>query len=295
VKQLFAGTFTNQQVLASTLTALAVSAFGLWRMKMTGFAWTTAALATASYLSVLLCLNWLDRAPEIQALWCLPLAAMEPVALALERRGRVRWTMPFCLVALVAVVGGLDAMAWNGPTLTMMGVTAARWPYFDADRQMAFSFVLNGLLFLALMLVTERSASLDLRRASRLLEVLAIIHTLSALFLNAQQHRNDPHVRSDVGFYLASALLFAVLAPIRSRWRLLAGGLAGCGLGSYLLVDLGLVDRTEFILGLGFAGLAVALGTFVYVRHRSRAEARAAPRAGTVWRKLAHRRQAAGT
>jgi len=34
--------------------------------------------------------NWLDKRPEIQALWCLPLAAMEPVALALERRGRER-------------------------------------------------------------------------------------------------------------------------------------------------------------------------------------------------------------
>jgi hypothetical protein len=73
----------------------------------------------------------------------------------------------------------------------------------------------------------------------------------------------------DVWLYLAAAAVFMVLAPFRSRWRLLVGGLAGCGLGSYLLVELGIVDRKPFIIGLGFAGLLIALGTFAYVRRRS--------------------------
>ena len=59
-------------MLAASLTALAVSVFGLRRLKMTGFAWTTAALAATSYLSLLLLFNWLEQKPEIQALWCLP-------------------------------------------------------------------------------------------------------------------------------------------------------------------------------------------------------------------------------
>ena len=116
---------------------------------------------------------------------------MEPVALILERKGRVRWTLPFHLVALVALVGGLDVIALNGPTLENAGreraraglilTTAAWW---------RFPLVLNGMLFLALMLLTERSASLDLRRAGKLLEMLAIVHTLSALFINAMNHRD---------------------------------------------------------------------------------------------------------
>lgn len=269
VKQLFPGTFTNQQVFAASLMALAVSISSLWRMKMTGFAWTTATLCATSYISLLMLFNWLDKKPETQALWCLPLAAMEPIALTLERRGRVRWTAPFHLVALLAVVVGLDVIALNGPTLKMLGIESARWPYFDGQRLDSFSIVLNGCLFLVLMLLTERSPSLDLRRASKLLEILAIIHTLSALFVNAANHRNDPHVRVDVWLYLAAAAVFLVLAPFRSRWRLLVGGLAGCGLGSYLLVDLGLVDRKPFIIGLGFIGLLVALGTFAYVRRRA--------------------------
>ena len=274
VKQLFAGTFTNQQVFAASLLALAVSASSLWRMKMTGFAWTTATLAATSYVSLLLMFDWLSKKPETQALWCLPLALMEPIGLALERHGRVRWTAPFHLVALLAVVVGLDIIALNGPTLKMLGLETGLWNYFDKSRLDALSIVLNGLLFLTLMLVTERSRSLDLRRASKLLEILAILHTLSALFANALDHRADAYVRVDVWLYLGAAALFMVLAPFRSRWRLLVGGLAGCGLGSYLLVDLHLVDRKPFIIGLGFIGLLVALSTFVYVRRRSMANRR---------------------
>jgi len=269
VKQLFPGTFTNQQVFAASLMALAVSALSLWRMKMTGFAWTTATLAATSYVSLLLLFDWLNQKLEIQAFWCLPLALMEPIALVLEKKGRVRWTPPFHLVAGLALVAGLDIIALNGPTLKMLGLDIGRWNYFDKDRLDALSIVLNGLLFLTLMLVTERSKSLDLRRASKLLEILAILHTLSALFANALNHRTDAHVRVDVWLYLGATALFMILAPFRSRWRLLVGGLAGCGLGSYLVVELHLVDRKPFIIGLGFVGLLVAFGTFVYVRRRS--------------------------
>ena len=96
--------------------------------------------------------------------------------------------------------------------------------------------------------------------------MLAILHTISALFDNALEHRDNPLVRYDVWIYLAAALFFAVLAPFRSRWRMLVGGLFACGLGSYLLVDLGLVARKPFVIGLGIVGLTVALGTIAYVR-----------------------------
>ena len=134
VTQLFAGVFTNQQVLAASLAAMVLSGFGLRRLKMTGFAWTTAALGTMSYLALLMLFNWLDRKPEAKALWCLPLVCAEGFALRLETKGRVRWTLPFHLVALFALVGGLDPIAWNGPTLQMMGISGHRWPYFDDQR-----------------------------------------------------------------------------------------------------------------------------------------------------------------
>jgi hypothetical protein len=129
---------------------------------------------------------------------------------------------------------------------------------------------MNGLLFLGLMLWTEKSNSLDLRRASKLLEVLALVHVLTALFVNAELHRDKPLLRIDVSLYLCAAVLFVVLAPFRSRWRMLVGGLAGCGLGSYLLVDLKIVARKPFVIGLGLAGLLVAFGTFAFMQRRQR-------------------------
>jgi serine/threonine protein kinase len=274
IAQLFPNTFTNQQVLVASVTAFCVSVFGLWRFKMTGFAWTTATLAVTSYLSVLLLFNWLQRAPETMALWCLPLGAMELVALAFERARRVRWTMPFHLIAIGALVAGLDVMALSGPTLDMLGLSRGAWGYFDAQRLQAFSIVLNGMVFLGLMLVGERARSLDLRRASKWLEVLALLHTVSALFTNALAHREDAMVRYDVWIYLVFAFFFVVLAPFRSRWRMLVGGLLGCGLGSFLLVDLGLVARKPFIVGLGLVGLAVALGALIYGRWSARKQGR---------------------
>jgi hypothetical protein len=71
--------------------------------------------------------------------------------------------------------------------------------------------------------------------------------------------------------------LFAVLAPFRSRWRLLVGGLGGLGMGSYLLVELGLVARIPFVVGLGLAGLTASLSTFAYVRRRQNAPRNVGP------------------
>jgi hypothetical protein len=271
VKQLL-DDFTNQQVLAACVVALVVSVLGLARLKMTGFAWTTAVLGAASYLGVLLQLNWLEQKPEIQALWCLPLAAIDPVGLAFERAGRVRWTLPFHLVSLLALVAGLDVMAGNHerPTLQLLGITQQRWPYFDDDRQLYLSIVLNGALFLALMLLTERASSLDLRRGSKVLEIIGILHTLGPLFLNAHEHHGKPYAGIDVTLYLIVAIAFLATAPWRSRWRLLVGGLAGLGFGSYLLVDLSLVAKKPFVVWLGTAGFVLAVCTYAYLRRAAR-------------------------
>jgi len=275
VKQLL-DDFTNQQVLAASVIALLVSILGLARLKMTGFAWTTAVLGIASYMGVLLQFNWLEQKPEIQALWCLPLAAIDPVALAFERVGRVRWTLPFHLVSLLALVVGLDVMAGNHdrPTLQLLGVTHERWAYFDDDRQLYLSIVLNGALFLVLMLLTERAPSLDLRRGSKVLEIIGILHTLGPLFANAYEHRGKPFAGIDVTLYLIAAMAFLATAPWRSRWRLLVGGLAGMGFGSYLLIHLDLVAKKPFVVWLGAAGFAIAVFTYAYLRRAARPRGR---------------------
>ena len=60
-------------------------------------------------------------------------------------------------------------------------------------------------------------------------------------------------------------LLLLVLGPWRSRWRMLVGALSGLALGSYLLIDLNLVPKKPFILGLGAIGLITALVAYAYL------------------------------
>jgi serine/threonine protein kinase len=265
VQQLFKETFTNTQVLTSCFTALVLSIVALARLRMTGFAWTTCLLGVLAYIGVLLQFNWLSRDPEIRALWMLPLVTFAFVALAVEKVGRVRWALPFHLVAIVVMIVALDCMAEAGPTFAMLGMDKSISALLTSERQKFFSYALNGVLFLLLMLVTENARSLDLRRGSRVFEAAAILHLLGALYANAQAHKTDPHVRLDVGLYLGAVLLFLVLGPWRSRWRMLMGALGGVALGSYLLIDLNLVPKKPFVLSLGAAGLIVALVAYIYL------------------------------
>jgi serine/threonine protein kinase len=264
-KQLFADTFTNQQLLAACLTGLALSAFALARLRMTGFAWTTCVLGAATYVSALLQFNWLGQKPEIQALWLLPLVSFAGIALVFERAGRVRWALPFHLVALLVLVVALDVMAASGPTLAMLGLNEGFSPFLNPSRQKFLSVALNGAVFLALMFLTENARSLDLRRGSRVLEVLAILHLLGGLYANAQEQRADSRVIVDVSLYIGAVLVFLALGPWRSRWRMLVGALSGVALGSYLLLDLNLVPRKPFILALGSIGLVTALVAYAYL------------------------------
>ncbi len=272
VGQLLGDAFTNQQILASCLVATLLSAGALARLRMTGFAWTTAVLGTATYGAVLLNFGWLDWPPHRQALGCLPLVAAEVVALGFERAGRVRWSLPFHLLAVLALLGSLDVMALDGPTLGLLGFSPG--DYLTPDRLQALSFALNGVVFLVLMLVAERAASLDLRRVARVLEVASLLHTEGALFMNANANRDVPLVQVDVGLYLGAAIAFLAIGAWRGRWRMLVGALAGLALGSYLLVDLALIPRVPFIFTLGFAGFAVASLALVYLLRVPRVSSR---------------------
>lgn len=274
--QLFGEAFTNQQFLAACLAAFLVSAGALARLRLTGFAWTSAVLGVATYLALWLDQGWLDWRPYKQALVCLPLLAAVPVALAFERAGRVRWSSPYHWIGLLTLLGAGGVIAWEGPTLELLGV--APGGYFDAERLRDLSLALNGGLFLGLMFLTERASSLDLRRAARVLEMAALVHVEGALFASANSHRADVWVRVDVGLYLAAALLFLGVGAWRGRWRMLVGALLAVALGSYLLVDLRLVPRAPFILGMGGGSFVVALLAFVYLVR--------APRAGSSGRSV---------
>src|SRR6185369_15178976 len=129
-----------------------------------------------------------DLQPENQALALLPLVCLEAAALWCERKRRFRWALPFHLAAFLTLVVALDVMAMEGPTLGMVGLGGL----VTRDEEKYFSLALNGLAFLGIMLFTERARSLDLRLASRILEVLVPLHLLGGLYAAARSRKGDP-------------------------------------------------------------------------------------------------------
>ena len=70
-----------------------------------------------------------------------------------------------------------------------------------------------------------------------------------------------------------AVILVLLLAPWRGRRGFLFSGLAGLAAGSHLLIDLDLVAKAPFVLGLGVAGILVAGVTTWYLISRPRAGA----------------------
>ena len=264
VQQFFGpGMFSNYQLLAALGAASAVSLVCFRSVRLTAFAWTTAPLLAATYLAFLFTLGWLNASwkDAMRALWCLPLVGAEAAALVFERVRRERWAAPFHLLALVALVAALDTMAAEGEILHMLGLA------MSGPAAGSYAYTCNGLVFLALTLVLERSRSLDLRRGARLLEILVPVHVLAALYINAW--------RQDAGFleailYCAAALAMLLLGPWRTHRTFLLGGLVGIASGSYLLVERDYVPMVAFLMALGLAGVIAALVTYVRLRRHER-------------------------
>jgi len=261
VSQLLPDTvFTNHQILAASGAALGLSLLCLLALRLTAFAWTSAALGAFTWFAALLTRGFLDHRPEEQALQLLPLSLAVLPALLFEAKERVRWALPFHLLAFLAFVGPLDFMAAEGGTFRLLGleeILGRRGEYL--------SFTANGLLFLVVMILTERARSLDLRRGARLLQLLVPLHLLASLYLSALCHATWP----DVAGYLGAVLFLLSLGPWRSRRFFLTAGLGGAALGTELPLSLELSAPAPLTLILSATGLAILLVTYLYLRRRS--------------------------
>ena len=260
IAQLLGEPYSNQQVLLAGAGALALSVAALLLLRFTALAWTTAALAAATWFGWLLTRNYLDMRPETQALWALPLVLLDGVALRAEATGRVRWALPFHAIALITLIVALDVIAENGTTLELLGLPLD----LSSARLERYSFALNGLFLMALMILLERSSSLDLRRGARILEILAPLHLLVPLYAGADANGAPLF---DVVAYLLGVLLVLLLGPWRNRRRFLATGLLGLAFGSHLLIQKEIFEPVPFLIYLGAGGLAVAFLTW---RHLTR-------------------------
>jgi len=254
--------YTNRQILAASGGALALSILCLAFLRRTAFAWTSAALAIATYAAWRIAEGLLDLRPEAAAAWLLPLSLLTVAGILFEARERPRFALPFHLAGLLGFVLPLDWLAAEGGTWKLFG----DGDFLEGRRERYLSFTLNGLLFLAATVLFERSRSLDLRRGARLLQALVPLHLLGSLYLSAERHGTW----GDIGAYLGAVLLLLLLAPWRNRRWLLSGGLLGVALGLQLPLGLELVPAPAYTLSIAAGGVSLALLSYLYLRRGSR-------------------------
>jgi hypothetical protein len=265
VAGLFAGAgalpapLSDLRLLAGTTGALLFSTACLMLLRRGLFAWVTAALAAAAYGSFVLVLGIADLAAHELALRFLPLVLLAIAGLVLESQGKVRWAMPFHLVAIAALVLPLDVMAKKGGLLELLGLGtvagAARLPYLG--------FAAAGLLLAILSLAFERARSFDLRRGARFLQLLAAVHLVGALGWSAAVNGAG----RDVLALGAAAGLLVVLGRFHRR-PLLVAGVLGFVLSLGLTATKGIVAPGSFALALSGAGLLGSLGIYFYLGRR---------------------------
>lgn len=250
---------SDMRLLAGTGGALAFSTLCLVLLRRGLFAWTTATLSAAAFGALVLALGVSDLAAHEIALRFVPLVLLAVPGLLLESQGKVRWAMPFHLVALTALVVPLDVMALRGQLLELLGLGtvagAARLPYLG--------FAAAGLLLAILSLAFERARSFDLRRGARFLQLLAAVHLVGALGYSAAVNAAG---RDVVALGGASALLL-VLGRFDRRPLLVAGAL-GFVLALGLVATGGIMAPGSFALALSGAGLLGALGIYFYLGRR---------------------------
>ena len=251
---------SDLRLLAGTGGALLFSGVCLLVLRRGLFAWVTAVLAAAAYGAMVLVLGVAELKAHEIALRFLPLVLFAVPGLLLESQNKVRWAMPFHLVALAALLGSLDVMALKGGLLEVLGLGTvagpARLPYLG--------FAAAGLVLAVLSLALERARSFDLRRAARLLQLVAAFHLVGALGWSAAVNGAG---RDVLALGAASALLL-VLGRFHRR-PLLAAGAAGFVLALSLTAINGIVAPGSFALALSGAGLLGALGIYFYLGRRA--------------------------
>ncbi len=250
---------SDMRVLAGTGAGLVLSTVCLVLLRRGLFAWATAALMAAAWGAFVLVLGVNGLAAHEIALRFLPLVLLAVPGLLLESQGKVRWAMPFHLVALGALVGALDVMAARGGLLHLLGLGTVAGP----SRVPYLGFAVAGLVLAVLSLALERARSFDLRRGARFLQNLAALHLVGALGWSAAVNAAG---RDVLALGAASGLLL-LLGRFGRRPLLLAGG-AGFVLALSLVAVGGLMAPGSFALALSGAGLLGSLGIYLYLGRR---------------------------
>jgi hypothetical protein len=176
------GIVTNCQLLAATIAWLALS-LELWRRTETAAFAVISTVATVAVATSIFALHDLrgqlsDSHFDTVAGWYLvPGLLLFVLGMTWDLvHKNPFFAAPFYIVGLTLLLSSMTLIAYFGPTLQWLGWTQI---VRDTTRQISYSFMINGAIFLAFGLLADRSASSSwLRWIGSLLFWLAPSHLL---------------------------------------------------------------------------------------------------------------------
>jgi serine/threonine protein kinase len=239
------------------------------RTKTSAFAllWTLSAVALATAVFALMGMkNW--KPDEIAAHYLVPGAVLLGIAIVLDLGWRkVYVATPLYIIGLAIVVAAATKLALDGPTTRWVGVWAMARELgideFNPQRQIYYSFMLNGAAYLVFGLLAYRSTqSRSLRRIATILFWLAPSHLLIPVFRLEHERvwRVLPHGWSVPEVVLLVGALAFVLASVPKQMKsFFFSGLAYVALGLYVVTVNHFEDVFAWPIILAVGGLALAV------------------------------------
>jgi len=258
---------TNDELLLVAGTWTLLSLLLWYRTRTSAFAliWGLTALAFATAVFVWMGLRDWER--DTIAVWYLvPGAMLIGLAMALDLKWRqFYFAAPLYVMGVLVMLGALTYVAIEGPTTKWLGVEA--WAQYLGierlvpDRQIKYSFIINGAAFLALGLVADRSrTSWWLRKIAIILFWLAPSHMLVPIRLLAHEWAvlpggwTIPEVLLPIG-----ALAFVFASVPKQMKSFFFSGLGYLAVAAQRLTAAHFEDVFAWPVALAVAGIGLAL------------------------------------
>jgi len=260
---------TNVEFLIVALVWLAQNSW-LWRRTRTSafsLLWTLSGVAAATAAFAVMGLKeW--EPDEIGLMYLFPGSLLFVLAMLLDVRHHQPYfaAAPY-VIGLAILIGGATALALEGPTTEWLGVKrlaeALGVETLLEPRQIYYSFMINGMVYLAFGLLADRSVqSASLRRIATFLFWIAPSHLLVPVVMLAQDRAWAvlPHDWSIPELLLPLAALGFVFASVPKQMKsFFFSGLGYFAAGVLLITDHHFWDVFAWPIALAAAGLTSAV------------------------------------
>lgn len=274
------GAVSNHQIQVTVFVALAWTAWLALRTRTIALSTVFAVVGVLFTLAVLTDYGlraWFEKETwDRLALHLLPLVPIYAgLGLSLEKTGRTWFGRPLYTAAAVLLVVSLELLALNGEQFRYIGLRMQAFePVKVSDPQLlntVTAMTLNGVLFYAVAYGAERFGTALMKTAAWFLFSLSPFAIMEPL---AYLGETTEYSKAFLWFYLALAVVIALLSYRRQRKSFYYAGVINTGFALWLVADqykwLDKPAWAKVVIAAGLAGLLVGRGLDLRERRSTR-------------------------